>query len=99
MAAKTVLNFLERIGQLYEQGVESLRIGQYVKRWKSWATAGKLPVYGVQALSDCCQRLAIAMLSAVSESTPWRSLVWEGLQSFDYAVQKNLPQTYPATTT
>jgi hypothetical protein len=53
IAPKTLTNFLERIARLYtptwhegrgqishEQGAESTRIGQYVRNWYRWATAG-----------------------------------------------------------
>jgi hypothetical protein len=33
-----VINTL--IARLYEQGADKDRIGQYVKRWNKWATAG-----------------------------------------------------------
>ena len=33
-ALKTLANFLERIAQLYEQGAEVRRIGQYVRNWR-----------------------------------------------------------------
>ena len=47
MATNTVLSFVARLCQLYEQGADSLRIGQYVRRWKSWATATGLHVDGI----------------------------------------------------
>ena len=47
IAANTILNFINRICQLYEQGADSLRIGQYVKRWTCWATAG-LPAFDAE---------------------------------------------------
>jgi hypothetical protein len=37
---KTLANFLERKTQLYEQGADVRRIGQYVRNWWRWGTAG-----------------------------------------------------------
>ena len=42
MATQTVLISVARICQLYEQRADRLRIGQYVKRWKCWATSARL---------------------------------------------------------
>ena len=39
-ALKTLANFLERIAQLYEQGADVRRIGQYVRCWWRWVRAG-----------------------------------------------------------
>ena len=33
LAPKTLANFLKRIAQLYEQGADVRRIGQYVRNW------------------------------------------------------------------
>ena len=33
IAPKTLANFLERKTQLYEQGADARRIGQYVRNW------------------------------------------------------------------
>jgi hypothetical protein len=40
IARKTVVGCVERINQLYEQCADSLRIGQYVRRWLRWASGG-----------------------------------------------------------
>jgi len=40
IAPKTLANFLERITQLYEQGADVRRIGQYVRNWWRWVRAG-----------------------------------------------------------
>jgi len=40
IAPKTLANFLERIAQLYEQGADVRRIGQYVRNWWRWVRAG-----------------------------------------------------------
>jgi hypothetical protein len=40
VAPKTLANFLERIAQLYEQGADVRRIGQYVRNWWRWVRAG-----------------------------------------------------------
>ena len=37
---KTLANFLERKTQLYEQGADVRRIGQYVRNWLRWVRAG-----------------------------------------------------------
>ena len=47
MATKTVWSFVARICQLYEQGADAVRIGDYVRRWKSWATATGLHGEGI----------------------------------------------------
>ncbi|WP_297292252.1 hypothetical protein, partial [Oceanicoccus sp.] len=36
----TFARFAERISQLYELGVDYLRIGEYVMRWFKWAKSG-----------------------------------------------------------
>ena len=64
MATQTVLDFVARICQLYEQGADSLRIGQYVKRWKSWATAARLSTCSVEPLSYACQLISTVLLGA-----------------------------------
>ena len=40
IAPKTLANFLDRIAQLYEQGADVRRIGQYVRNWLRWVRAG-----------------------------------------------------------
>ena len=40
IAPKTLANFLDRITQLYEQGADHRRIGQYVRNWLRWVRAG-----------------------------------------------------------
>ena len=40
IAPKTLANFLERKTQLYEQGADVGRIGQYVRCWWTWAVRG-----------------------------------------------------------
>jgi RNA-directed DNA polymerase len=40
IATKTIERFHERIARLYEQGADSRRIGQYVRKWCMWVTAG-----------------------------------------------------------
>ena len=40
IAPKTLANFLERKTQLYEQGADVRRIGQYVRNWLRWVRAG-----------------------------------------------------------
>jgi uncharacterized protein YjeT (DUF2065 family) len=40
VAKKTVSNMKERIARLYEQGADTVSIGQYVLRWVRWANAG-----------------------------------------------------------
>jgi hypothetical protein len=42
IAGKTVERFMERMTRLYEQGADSLRIGQYVSKWIEWVNAGLL---------------------------------------------------------
>ena len=40
MAPKTVAGLVERMNRLYERGADSLRIGQYVRRWMRWVRSG-----------------------------------------------------------
>ncbi len=40
IARKTVAGCVERMNRLYEQGADSLRIGQYVRRWLRWVNGG-----------------------------------------------------------
>jgi RNA-directed DNA polymerase len=42
VSLKTVKNFVERIARLYEQGADSVRIGQYVLKWVQWVKAAVL---------------------------------------------------------
>jgi len=42
VAGKTIERFKERIARLYEQGADSVRIGQYVLRWTTWEIAGAM---------------------------------------------------------
>ena len=43
-ARKTVKKFAERLCQLYEQGADACRIGQYIRHWWKWLNAGGLRV-------------------------------------------------------
>jgi len=38
IARKTIAGFVERMNRLYEHGADAIRIGQYVRRWRSWVT-------------------------------------------------------------
>ena len=40
IAPKTLANFLERMTQLYEQGADYRRVGQYVRNWWRWVNTG-----------------------------------------------------------
>jgi hypothetical protein len=40
VSEKTIKRFLKRIARLYEQGADSIRIGQYVLKWLQWLLAG-----------------------------------------------------------
>ncbi len=40
VAEKTIANMKERITRLYEQGADTVGIGQYVLRWLRWVVAG-----------------------------------------------------------
>jgi len=42
VSERTVERFMERIFRLYEQGADSVRIGQYVLRWLQWLRSGLL---------------------------------------------------------
>jgi hypothetical protein len=54
---KTLANFLERKTQLYEQGADVRRIGQYVRNWYRWVRAGvEISVITVSLFPGfCCQ--------------------------------------------
>ena len=51
---KTLANFLKLKTQLYEQGADIRRIGQYVRNWCRWVRAG---VEISQVAIDCLHRL------------------------------------------
>lgn len=40
LARMTVAGCVERMSQLYEQGADVVRIGQYVRRWWRWVNGG-----------------------------------------------------------
>jgi hypothetical protein len=40
IAPNTLANFLDRVTQLYEQGEDVRRIGQYFRNWWRWVRAG-----------------------------------------------------------
>ena len=55
IAPKTLANFLDRIAQLYEQGADVRRIGQYARNWYRWVRAGvELGVNKLNADSFFC---------------------------------------------
>jgi hypothetical protein len=40
VARQSVERFVDRATQLYEQGADSVRIGEYVRRWRMWVRSG-----------------------------------------------------------
>jgi len=40
VSQETLTRFTQRIARLYEQGADSVRIGQYVRKWGLWACSG-----------------------------------------------------------
>jgi hypothetical protein len=40
VAVQTVVRCVERTPQLYEQGADDVRIGDYVRRWLVWVRSG-----------------------------------------------------------
>ena len=55
LAPKTLANFLDRITQLYEQGADVRRIGQYFGNWWRWVRTGvELGVNKLNADSFFC---------------------------------------------
>ncbi|MGO9915067.1 MAG: hypothetical protein ACLQIB_10180 [Isosphaeraceae bacterium] len=40
VAPQAVERCVQRVSQLYEQGVDMIHIGAYVRRWQRWATSG-----------------------------------------------------------
>ena len=68
----TLGRLLARMGRLYEQGADSLRIGQYVQRWKRWTTTGlRCPVLLPSASSAC---LPDRQFVSLAPSLPPRSV-------------------------
>ena len=49
--AQRTLDSFAHVRRLYEQGADSIRIGQYVQRWRKWLTSG------LGRLSVTCARL------------------------------------------
>ena len=55
IAPKTLVNYLDRKTQLYEQGADVRRIGRYVRNWYRWVRAGvELGVNKLNADSFFC---------------------------------------------
>ena len=52
IAPKTLANFLERIAQLYEQGADVRRIGQYVRNWWQWVRGVEISAMLVRLIID-----------------------------------------------
>ena len=40
VSEKTIKRFVKHIARLYEQGADSIGIGQYVLKWLQWVLAG-----------------------------------------------------------
>jgi len=40
VAMQTIQRCVERMNQLYEQGADCVRIGDYVRRWRQWVRSG-----------------------------------------------------------
>ncbi len=40
VAPQTVERYVKRVSRLYEQGVDLIHIGAYVRRWHRWAKSG-----------------------------------------------------------
>ena len=40
VSQEAITRFTHRITQLYEQGADSHRIGQYVRKWREWFRGG-----------------------------------------------------------
>ena len=56
IADKTIERFKKCIARLYEQGANSVRIGQYVRKWLQWVVAWPLTVqyhYAKATISGC----------------------------------------------
>lgn len=51
-ALGTVVKFVERICQLYEQGADAVRIGDYVRHWFQWVRSGLATCYVLPVLSS-----------------------------------------------
>jgi len=52
IAPKTLANFLERKTQLYEQGADVRRIGQYVRNWWQWVRGVEISAMLVRLIID-----------------------------------------------
>ena len=46
-ATVTIEKSTTHVRRLYEQGADPIRIGQYVQRWRKWATSGVLPKFSI----------------------------------------------------
>lgn len=86
VAAGTVMKFVERMCRLYEQGADAVRIGDYVRRWKSWATATGLHVEGISLLVNTVGRLVFTIGAktipsdqGVAAGAPQHPAHWRGL--------------------
>jgi len=62
----TFERFTERISRLYEQGADSVRIGEYVKHWFKWVRTGitRMDWYGM------------SMLNRKRQYIPWFGEYW-----------------------
>jgi len=57
VSGKTLERLIKHVTRLYEQGEDSTRIGQYVKKWLQWVHAGTAkfqPFYNQGRLIECC---------------------------------------------
>ena len=75
VAEKTQKKFVDKVRQLYEQGADSVRIGEYVRRWCIWLSSGLTesecdwPV-GNESYSTCHALGPISVISPLVSSSP-----------------------------
>jgi hypothetical protein len=52
LAEPSVQQTVDRINQLYEQGADAIRIGQYIRRWWAWVRGGICREFSLGVLPD-----------------------------------------------
>ena len=65
-ARQTLQNFLQRIARLYEQGADSVRIGQYVRNWLVWLRSGLTGVDTLRLLDSVWMCFGLDLLGTKS---------------------------------
>lgn len=74
LARQSVQQTSERINQLYEQGADDVRIGQYVRRWWAWVRGGMLRACPGGTCLDDPQQLMTGILPVTPKDALRRSV-------------------------